>query len=167
MRMHTGEAPYVCRHDGCEMRFKWKSSLVHHKRSHTAGYTGENGNSGSSSNHFSDLVARGQECFTRDTLDTQGSLETSTIRSDSLSDQVSFTTPLDTPIVTVAFLENLLDEPVEDVSYHSLLSFDLSQDDISVVSSMNQKLSSSKQPHPEGDNSKALERMVLDEQQWR
>lgn len=34
MRIHTEQTPYRCDHDGCEMTFKWRSSLVNHERYH-------------------------------------------------------------------------------------------------------------------------------------
>lgn len=34
MRKHTQETPYACTVPGCEKRFKWRSSMAHHKISH-------------------------------------------------------------------------------------------------------------------------------------
>lgn len=34
IRTHTGEMPYMCCAKGCEMKFKWRSSLVNHQRYH-------------------------------------------------------------------------------------------------------------------------------------
>lgn len=33
-RQHTGETPYVCPNDNCDLQFKWRSSLKNHLRYH-------------------------------------------------------------------------------------------------------------------------------------
>eukprot|EP00188_Purpureofilum_apyrenoidigerum_P000189 Plantae.Rhodophyta-Purpureofilum_apyrenoidigerum.ctg1073.p1 GENE.Plantae.Rhodophyta-Purpureofilum_apyrenoidigerum.ctg1073~~Plantae.Rhodophyta-Purpureofilum_apyrenoidigerum.ctg1073.p1 ORF type:complete len:197 (+),score=13.57 Plantae.Rhodophyta-Purpureofilum_apyrenoidigerum.ctg1073:965-1555(+) len=33
-RLHTGETPFHCTQEGCGMKFKWRSSLVNHRRHH-------------------------------------------------------------------------------------------------------------------------------------
>lgn len=42
MRIHTEQTPYVCAFAGCEMTFKWRSSLVNHERYHRNESTVEN-----------------------------------------------------------------------------------------------------------------------------
>lgn len=34
MRRHTGETPYTCLVPGCDKKFKWRSSMAHHNKSH-------------------------------------------------------------------------------------------------------------------------------------
>jgi len=37
IRIHTGDAPYVCGIDGCEQRYKWRSTLFNHRKYHGVG----------------------------------------------------------------------------------------------------------------------------------
>mmetsp|Transcript_9798 Transcript_9798/g.29839 ORF Transcript_9798/g.29839 Transcript_9798/m.29839 type:complete len:123 (+) Transcript_9798:148-516(+) len=34
LRNHTGEMPFRCGINGCQLRFKWRSSLMNHRRYH-------------------------------------------------------------------------------------------------------------------------------------
>mmetsp|Transcript_12950 Transcript_12950/g.39862 ORF Transcript_12950/g.39862 Transcript_12950/m.39862 type:complete len:214 (+) Transcript_12950:178-819(+) len=163
MRMHTGEAPYKCKHPHCEERFKWKSSLVHHERSHSA--DGANTEFGAEQSRFEDRVDQSpswrREPHNNGALFRRQGHASNSRNTDSFSDSPSNLAPLDVPIVTVAALDNLLQNTPEENSYHSLLSFDLSQEDISAVSNLNRRLNHAENLDTEGVSSGALDRMVL------
>lgn len=38
-RRHTNEQPYPCKHPGCSVRFKWRSSQSHHMKTRHKGFT--------------------------------------------------------------------------------------------------------------------------------
>lgn len=169
MRIHTGEAPYVCRYTGCGQTFKWKSSLGNHEKGHL-----ERENTPTESGERVDRVEPAlSHNITRTSHSTGHAVRrcpderVSSATAKGSSNRLMNNTPLDTPILTVSELDNMLGESVEESSYHSLLSFDLSHEDLSAVSGMNRRFSHLDPPETEEVSSQALDRMVLGEHQWR
>eukprot|EP00189_Rhodosorus_marinus_P013057 CAMPEP_0184739076 /NCGR_PEP_ID=MMETSP0315-20130426/1874_1 /TAXON_ID=101924 /ORGANISM="Rhodosorus marinus, Strain UTEX LB 2760" /LENGTH=235 /DNA_ID=CAMNT_0027207477 /DNA_START=187 /DNA_END=891 /DNA_ORIENTATION=+ len=171
MRMHTGEAPYACEKPGCKMRFKWKSSLVHHQRSH-AGETDGKQASAKYADRLEERPFQRNSSFSghfsrKDNLTGSGSGSGSgsasgSGRSESFADSPRCT-PLDTPLVTVSSFENFMNEHVEDSSFQSLLSFDLSQDDISEATGLTNRMEINSEGHGGAEDSGTLDRIVLED----
>jgi len=169
MRIHTGVSPYKCKYPNCGRDFKWKSSYDNHERKHMAvgdvhTADSEEPSESSDASAFADRVDVERPAIRRNTM-AGHALRTSANEDPRLfrvmeTDRTARRKMPGNKLFTVSeldtALENSLHDTIEDDSYHSLLSFDLPQDELSAASEINLRFSHSEPLETEEISSQTL-----------